>query len=95
MSQGTTAIAAASFQFSNRSNKNNSLAEKSDYMGVIKSPGKHFFISLWLHTKYNSQLIAPDLSRAFQNPTLLYVKDYRKGNCWKSFAAAKTTFTKH
>jgi len=70
MSQDTTAVAAACFQFSNRSNKNNCLAEKSDYMGVIKSPCKHIFIFLWLHTKYNSQLIALDLSLVFQNPTL-------------------------
>lgn len=59
-------------------------------MAVIKSPRKHIFISLWLHAKYNSQLIAPDLRGASKNPTLLYVKDYYcKGNCWKSLAAAK------
>lgn len=43
-------------------------------MGVTEIPCKHIFIFLWLHTKYNSQLIAPDLSLAFQTPTLLYVR---------------------
>lgn len=86
MSQGTTAVAAASFQFSNRSNKNNDLAEKSDYMGVIKPPRKHIFISLWLHAKYMST----DCSwfkRCLPKPNLTVC--YCKGNCWKSFAAAK------
>lgn len=47
-------------------------------MSVIKkkkSPSKHFFFKfLGLHTKYNGQLIAPDLHLAFQNPTSLNVK---------------------
>lgn len=43
-------------------------------MGVIKSPGRQIFIFLQLYIKYDSQLIAPDLHLAFQNPTLQYVK---------------------
>lgn len=70
MSRGTTAVAAAFSQSPSRSNKNNCLAEKSDYMGVIKSPCKHIFIFLWFDTKQNSQLIALDLSLVLQNPTL-------------------------
>lgn len=48
-------------------------------MSVVKKkkiPSKHFFLFLGLHTKYNGQLIAPDLHLAFQNPTLLNVKGW-------------------
>jgi hypothetical protein len=44
-------------------------------MGIIKSLAKHIFYIVGLHTKYNGQLIAPDLQLAFPHPTLQYVKD--------------------
>lgn len=71
MSQGTSAIAAVFFQFSNISNTNNCFTENADCVECCKNPLASIFLLLCLrlHTKYNGQLIAPDLHLAVQNLT--------------------------